>query len=111
MSKFTIEAKFTPSPWMIEDLTLYRGDEMIIDNNGHFIAAIMQRKKVNKMDKQDAWDETNANSKLIVNAPDLFNALQDIIEQFDKIGGFDGLSDLQDSINIFGRKALLKATL
>ena len=53
-------------------------------------------------------DENNANAHLIAAAPDLLEALEDIVKQFEKTIFMTG-PDLADSIRVFGKQAIAKA--
>ena len=110
-----LKSKHTNGPWEVRPT-----QETL--NGGDFQARIIATRALS--DRNDAiiighYTDKNGpgnihwppNAYLIAAAPDLLNALTDIVEQFDKIGGFEGLTDLQDSINILGRKAIQKASV
>jgi len=101
------ETNHPPAPWIIDQTTLYRGEEMIKDYKGQYVAAICERHNGKIYDN----NQTTANAKLIESAPLILEALQDILREYDKIGDFEGLSDLQDSINILARKVVKEAIL
>jgi len=81
---------------------------MIVDENGHFIAAIIS---MTGMGKTFLKEETDANAKLIAAAPQLLEALMNIVAQFDMIGSNqDEHAHLDDAIDIIARLAIEKAT-
>ena len=66
-----MKTKHTPGPWKINQTTLYRGEEMISDESGQFIAGISNR------------DESEANAKLIAAAPEMLDALKAVYDLID----------------------------
>ncbi|HRY33427.1 MAG TPA: hypothetical protein P5531_10715 [Bacteroidales bacterium] len=92
-----METKHTPGPWV------ERNDHVTTKEckNRHFADKICECNWGND-------DENEANMRLIAAAPDLLDALIDIIEQFE-CTTIDVGADLADSIRIFGRKAVHQA--
>ena len=92
--------KPTPGPWVREGLAImYRPAHA--PNVGALFIARVQRGPL-------TLDEVEANARLIAAAPDMLEALKDILEQFDcsqiRMG-----ADLSDSIRVFGKQAVAKA--
>jgi len=61
-----MKTKHTPGDWKINSITLHKGQENIIDDNGQFIAHI---------DDRPTKEETLANAKIIQAVPDMLIAL------------------------------------
>jgi hypothetical protein len=62
-----MKTQHTPGKWSIDQVTLYRGEEMIIDESGKFIAGIHHR---------ISGEEEKANAKLIAAAPEMLKILK-----------------------------------
>ncbi len=67
------ESEHTPGKWQICQTTLYRGEEMIEDESGKFIASIIER---------ETPEETTANAKLIELAPEMLDACEKAFDSF-----------------------------
>ena len=61
-----MKSKHTKGDWKIDNRTLYRGEEMIIDESGKYIASISNR------------NEAEYNAKIIAEAPNLLKDCIDI---------------------------------
>jgi hypothetical protein len=88
-----MSTKHTPAPWGLDESLANEGEIDVISKNGFLIASIVN---------SDRCDEYNAN--LISAAPELLDALIDILYDYDS---FDSMSD---SSEIKARAAIAKAT-
>ncbi|MDD4970845.1 MAG: hypothetical protein PHT07_15565 [Paludibacter sp.] len=106
-----METKFTNGEWAAvvsktPDISWYKH---IVDEKGNTIALVLDRTRLVSNDNKPAMQlENEGNVKLILAAKDMYFALQDIIEQFEKTK-MPVPIDLADSIRVFGIPALKKA--
>lgn len=109
----TSEAKVrhTPGPWKAHSASMSDGTLVVTaalpDGNGFERICVVRDRT--KRDYSDEDYRSQANATLIAAAPELLEALQDIVEQAGKTKMMLP-ADLADSIRVFGRAAISKAT-
>ena len=92
-----MEAKYTPGPWKIGG---------VVDGAEMSNATVTASNRI----VADVGFESNgsANARLIAAAPEMLEALEDIVQQFERTRIMVG-TDLADSIRVFGKQAIAKA--
>lgn len=98
-----METKFTKGQWV--DVK-YSPGNIVSAESGRLIANCMSYSS--NRNAQQIYEENLANSRLIKAAPDMFEALLDIIQQLE-LAKTPVPADLADSIRVFGKAAIKKA--
>jgi hypothetical protein len=98
-----VETKYTPGPWMVDGGYVISKTETLPGGASVIIADPFEHEMF--VDNR----QLDANAKLIAAAPDLLEALQDIVYQAQR-SAIRIPADLADSIRVFGRAAIAKAT-
>lgn len=98
------ETRHTPGPWVIHPmaatLVWQRGlDRSIASAGGHFSTA----------EPDGGYEENRANARLISAAPDLYEALKDIVDDYAAMAADHGIGDIGRSRANAAWTALLKA--
>ena len=96
-------SQHTAGPWTYQLAQNYDGFSIMSQHRLPTLAGIF-----NSPDLRGE-DETEANARLIAASPELLDALQDIVEQAEKTSMMLP-ADLSDSIRVFGKAAIAKAT-
>jgi hypothetical protein len=100
-----METKFTKGEWVEHPRA--KGNVIELET-GRMVATC--NNYFTNMDNGKCVEENHANAKLIIAAPVMLAALQNIVEQFEQIPErFPFPVDLADSIRVFGKEAIKKA--
>lgn len=92
---------YTKGEWTVQDGDF--GPQIVCDDQDDNTVLIAEVNPYHEDDKT-----IQANARLIVAAPDMYEALKDIIAEAEKSHLTIG-ADLDDSIRVFGKQALAKA--
>ena len=95
----------TPAPWRTEGKQDENGELFIRSENGVFICEIM-----GESFDEFAEEEREANAQLIAAAPDLLDALKDLVERERTDAAENGFTDDEMTWLEDARRALAKAT-
>ena len=88
---------YTKGEWKVEDATqVVVGERLVANTGGYSTNYTLER------------EQNEANARLIAAAPDMYEALKDIIEQAEKTH-FPIGADLANSIRVFGKQAIAKS--
>ena len=103
------EPRFTPGPWLSDGLVCYALTKHSNGGNANRFMAVFQSAR---QDHEAGWEELKANTVLAAAAPDLYHALNSMVQHFGPMAGDTDDKDLADTEEyMVGRalKALAKA--
>lgn len=108
----TTESKHTPGPWVVQDETVIWTAVIDPPETSYDIGVPVADLWVSKSFVGPAYnrDEVAANARLIAAAPDMYEALEDLISSLEITwrNGFSAVEDVQKELE-FARTAIRKA--
>jgi hypothetical protein len=104
-----MKEKYTPGPWQWEGDAGYGHDKLSAPSGTVLGIDLSWSLEPGEGLDGQSLELSDADARLIAAAPEMLEALQDILHQYEKSRMMIG-ADLADSISVFGRQAITKAT-